>query len=187
MTAVQMAEPKRKISENEVSQKINLKVALGQLSNVPEIREAFFQAVVDKMVERTELSRDINGKIFDKYSKSYKNSLAFNVFGKTNKVNMTLTGDMLGSIDKIDESRDTMTVGITGDENIIKAFAHITGFKGHPTLDGKVKPRDFFGITEKEIETITKDFEPETDSGSAINDSVLIEKIINLLGGQNGE
>lgn len=180
-----MAKPKRKISQDEVSQKINLRVALGQLSSVPEIREAFFQAVIDKMVERTERSRDIENKLFEKYSESYKNSLAFKVFGKS-RVNMTLTGDMLGSLDKIDETRDTMTIGITGDENILKAFAHITGYEGHPTLDGKVKPRDFFGITDKEIQEITKDFEPETDAGGAVNDAALVEKIIGLLGGENG-
>lgn len=172
----------RKISESEVSQKINLRDALGGFVGVPEIREAFLQTVIDRIVERTQSGRDVTGKIFsEKYSTAYKNSLPFKVYGKTNKVNMTLTGDMIQSIDKIDESRDTATIGITGEQNILKAFAHITGFEGHPHLDGKVGKRDFFGITQKEIDKIVDKFKPETDKSARANDEKLIEKILNVL------
>jgi hypothetical protein len=94
---------------------------------------------------------------------------------------MTLTGDMLSSLDKLSESRDVATIGITGETNILKAFAHITGFEGHKYLDGKVKPRDFFGITQAEIDKLTKDFEPETNVESALNDAALIDKILRVL------
>jgi hypothetical protein len=172
----------RKVTKSEVSQKINLRDALGGVAGVPEIREAFLQTVIDRIVERTQSGRDVENKIFsEKYSTAYKNSLPFKVYGKTNKVNMTLTGDMIQSIDKIDESRDTATIGITGDENILKAFAHITGFEGHPHLDGQVKPRDFFGISQKEIDKITDKFKPDTDKGRTANDAKLIEKILNVL------
>ena len=91
-----MTIPKRKISKTEVSQTINLRESLGRFSQVPEIRDAFLQSVIDTIVQRTEHSRDIHNDIFAKYSKSYKESLPFQVFGKTNKVNMTLTGDKIG-------------------------------------------------------------------------------------------
>lgn len=174
----------RKVTKSEVSQKINLRDALGGVAGVPEIREAFLQTVIDRIVERTQSGRDVENKIFannGKYSNAYKNSLPFKVYGKTNKVNMTLTGDMIQSIDKIGETRDTATIGITGDENILKAFAHITGFEGHPHLDGQVKPRDFFGISQKEIDKITEKFKPDTDKGRTSNDEKLIEKILNVL------
>lgn len=171
----------RKISQSEVSQKIDLKAALGNVHKVPEIREAFLQAAIDLIVKRTQASRDVDNKIFAKYSKNYQNSLAFKVYGKSSDVNLTLTGDMLGSIDKLDESSSTATIGITGDNNILKAFAHITGFQDHPTLEGKVKPRDFFGITDKEIKDLTKEFKPETSARAAANDAGLIDKILNIL------
>jgi hypothetical protein len=182
-----MAQPiKRTIKTDEVSQEINLREALGRFSQVPEIREAFVQAVIDRMVERTESSRDVTGKIFDKYSKAYKDSLEFKAFNKSNKVNMTLTGDMLGSIEKTSETRDKITVGVTGDENILKAFAHITGFEGHKYLDGKVKPRDFFGVTTKELNEIAARFEPVVDEGGNANDQKLVSRILSLLEPDNG-
>ena len=178
-----MTIPKRKISKTEVSQTINLRESLGRFSQVPEIRDAFLQSVIDTIVQRTEHSRDIHNDIFAKYSKSYKESLPFQVFGKTNKVNMTLTGDMLGSIEKIDETRDTITIGLTGDDNILKAFAHLTGFEGHKYLDGKVPVRDFFGITSKEIDKITKDFQPDQSPDATANDQQIISKLLDVLDG----
>jgi transposase-like protein len=179
-----LSKPKsRTVSKTEVSQKINLREKLGQFSQVPAIREAFLQAVIDKIVERTQSSRDVNGKVFDAYSKSYKESLAFKVFGKSNKVDMTLTGDMLGSIDKLDETRDTATIAITGDDNILKAFAHITSFEGHKYLDGKVPKRDFFGVTEKEIDSIVSNFTPDQSPEATANDAAIVSKLLNVLGG----
>lgn len=177
-----MTTPKRKITKTEVSQQINLRESLGRFSKVPEIRDAFLQGVIDTILERTARSRDIENRVFAKYSKAYKDSVPFQVFGKTDKVNMDLTGDMLGSIEKTDESRDTVTIAVTGEQNILKAFAHITGFEGHKYIKG-VQPRDFFGITDKEIQKLTKGFEPNQDEGSTKNDEKIVGKLLDLLDG----
>jgi hypothetical protein len=172
---------KLKLSESEVSQSIDLNKVLGGNSEIPAVTEAFSQALIDHIKERTESGRDVNGKIFAPYSKSYKESLAFSVFGKSNPPNLTLTGDMLGTM-FTEENNGTLSIKLDGAENNIKAFAHQTGFKNHPTLDGKVRPREFFGITDKEIANIAKEFKPNLSREAQRNDNVILNKLKKVFG-----
>lgn len=168
---------KIKLTEDEVSQTIDIKKVLGDSSEIDSVSEAFAQALIDKMVERTQEGRDVNGKLFPKYSTSYVNSLPFKVFGKSkNDVNMTLTGDMLASIEpEIDQGK--IKLSVTGSENILKAFAHMTGYKGHPVLDGKPK-REFFGVSDAELEKIKRKFIPDLSKEAKKNDQIIIEKLL---------
>jgi hypothetical protein len=172
---------KLKLTESEVSQEIDLEKVLGSVSDVPAVTEAFSQALIDHIKERTESGRDINGKLFAPYSKAYKESLAFSVFGKSNPPNMTLTGDMLGTM-FTEESNGKLNIKLDGDTNNAKAYGHITGFKGHPTLDGKVKPREFFGVTEKELSKIAKEFKPDLSREAQRNDNIILSKLLKLFG-----
>lgn len=172
---------KLKLSENEVSQTIDLEKTLGSAGEIPAITEAFSQAVLDHIRERTESGRDLNGKLFSPYSKSYKESLAFSVFGKSNQPNMTLTGDMLSTM-FADESNGKLKISFDGVDNNIKAFAHQTGFKNHPVLEGKVKPREFFGITDKELQKIAKEFKPDLSREANRNDNVILNKLKKAFG-----
>lgn len=171
---------KPKLSEDEVSQTIDLKKVLGEVSEVESVSEAFAQALIDKIVARTTLGRDVSGKIFPKYSKSYSESLAFKVFGKSRgDVNMTLTGDMLASIEpEIEQGK--LKIQVTGSDNILKAFAHMTGYRGHPFLAGKPK-REFFGISEKELAEVKKNFLPDLSQESKKNDEIIINKLRKLV------
>jgi len=172
---------KIKLSEDEVSQEIDLKKTLGDVSGVDSVTEAFAQALIDKMVDRTQSGRDVNGKLFPKYSKSYTESLGFKVFGKSKgDVNMTLTGDMLASIEpEIDQGK--LKLSVTGSENITKAFAHMTGYKGHPVLAGKPK-REFFGINDAELAKIRKNFLPDLTKESKKADEDILKTLLKLLG-----
>jgi hypothetical protein len=171
---------KRKVSEELVSQTINLKDLIGDVANEPSIKEAFAQAAIDKIVERTQSGRDVNGNLFAPYSKLYKESLAFNVFGKSNKVNLTLTGSMLSSINP-DTDTSNIKLQIDDSTEAAKAYGHITGFKGHPTIKN-AKPRDFFGLTEKELKQIAKDFKPDLSREAQRNDEVILKKLLKLIG-----
>lgn len=172
---------KIQLSEDEVSQTIDIKKILGDASGIDSVTEAFAQALIDKMVERTESGRDVNGKVFPKYSKSYSESLAFKVFDKSRgDVNMSLTGDMLASIEpEIDQGK--LKLSVTGDENILKAYAHNTGYKGHPVLEGKAK-REFFGITDAELAKIKKNFLPDLTKESKKADEAIVKTLLKLLG-----
>lgn len=177
---------KRKISESEVSLTINLKEKLGGLAENKEIVDAIGQDIIDVMLRRTqEENRDVNGKLFPKYSKSYKDSLAFKSFGKSNDVNLTLTGDMLSSLTPSSEKSGQLTVSVTGSNNIIKAFANITGDRGG---EYKSVKRDFFGISEKDLDKIINNYKPSLGSQAAsLATSVLTKKILQAFGVTSGQ
>ena len=166
---------KLKLSEDEVSQTIDIKKTLGDVSGVDSVTEAFAQALIDNMVDRTHAGRDVHGKLFPKYSKAYTESLAFKVFGKkAGQVNMTLTGDMLASIQPEINGKD-LKISVTGDFNNIKAFSHQTGY------GGKAK-REFFGITDSELDKIKKNFLPDLTKDSKKADESILSQLKKLLG-----
>ena len=127
--------------------------------------EAIGQELIDLMIERTtEKSKSVDGRQLPSYSKSYKESETFEQYGKTNKVDMTLSGDMLGSIDVL-EAGETVKIGFIDTLQSNKAYGHMTGMEGHPFLDGKVKARKFFGVGVGAIEDVVakyRDDDPKT-------------------------
>jgi hypothetical protein len=62
---------------------------------------------------------------------------------------MRLSGDMMGSMDLLSEDGAVITYGFDQPDQAIKAYAHQTGFEGHPTIKGP--KREFFGVTSEEI------------------------------------
>lgn len=168
---------KRNLSQSEVSIEIDIEKLLGGVAKNQAVREVFFQAAFDKMLSRLDNGIGADGKPLPKYSKAYKDSLEYHVYGKDGVVNMQLTGGMVNSLEIKKSDDKKMTVGFSGDEENAKAYGHITGFVGHPTLDGKVKPRNFFGWTDSELVAIASDLKPSPQDESKINDS----KILSLL------
>ena len=126
------------------------------LKDKPALREALGQALLDKMLERTESGKSRLNKPFRKYSKAYKESDDFKASGKGSTVNLTLSGDMLGLLDITEQSDNTITLGWDDSDEAAKAHGHITGDPNGP----RVK-RDFFGLTNSDIATIKSEFESE--------------------------
>lgn len=132
------------------------------------LKEAIGQAIIDRMVDRTQsgqgirFSKDGKGvplKLKSPYSKTYADSDDFKAFGKSrSNVNMTLTGDMLASIDIKSIGENEITIGITETEERAKAFNHQTG--------DTVPSRPFFGVSKKELGDIKRQF------GSDIKDAL---------------
>lgn len=142
--------------KDAVYQTFNLKEMFGvDLKDMPEIREAIGQAIVEKIVARTESGKAIGGnRDLAPYSEAYAKSLAFKAAGKSkSKVNMTQTGDMLGLMDIIEQSRNTVTVGWDDETENAKAYNHNTG--------DTVRKRQFFGLSKAEIKDIIRQFKPE--------------------------
>jgi hypothetical protein len=176
-----MAKPKLNLNESEVSQTIDLGSLLGKGAAKNEtLRETFFQLAYDKLLERLSVGRGVDGKILPKYSKAYKNSLAYAAFGKDGTVNMQLTGDMINSVSILKKDSNNITVGFSKTESA-KAYGHITGFEGHPTLDGKVKPREFFGWTDKELNDIAKEIKPQVNNKELISDALILKVLDKVL------
>lgn len=96
-------------------------------------------------------------KLKSPYSKKYSESLDFVAAGKSKSdVNMSLTGDMLASVQVEDRGGNKIAVYIDGETEVLKAFNHITG--------DTVPKRPFFGVSKKDVKEIISDFESEIES-----------------------
>lgn len=179
-----MAAPKFK--KNSVEQTIDLKELFGvTFKNAPALKEAIGQKIIDRIIRRTNagrgLSFDSSGKaqtvkLKSPYSKAYVASDDFKAFGKSkSKVNMKLTGDMLGLMDIKKQTGDTITIGWnSGDDQDAKAYNHSVG--------DTVPRRPFFGVSRTDLMKIKADMDDEVKSAlkikqeegkSAFNDFVL--------------
>ncbi len=133
------------------------------------------------MIQRTESGKSRFGKAFraaknpakgSRYSESYVDSLDFKASGKSkNPINMKLSGDMLGLMEIIDETNNTITVGWNDSGERSKAHGHVTGGGNLPT-------RDFFGITTGDIAEVKSRFSSELKDikesrGRAADDAAL--------------
>jgi hypothetical protein len=146
---------KPKFRESEVYQKFNLKKLFGvDFSKDSDLRDNIAQEIIDVMLERTAKGKDIDGAKFTKYSDAYKKSDEFGDFKSSSKVNMDLRGNMLEDIDIIAETTNTIKIGFSDELETKKAYRHNTGDKG-------MTERQFFGVTDKEIKKIKRDFASE--------------------------
>jgi len=109
--------------------------------------------VIEYMVDRTLSGKDAEGKRFPKYSKSYTESLDFKNAGKSKKVNLQLSGDMLAAIDLLKDQDGKIVVGIDPkSDEAGRAEGNILGsYGGDP--DPK-KARNFLGIDKKRLNKI---------------------------------
>lgn len=156
-----------KVTKYTASQTIELDEAFGiDFKGNRELREYIGQLIIDRIRTRTEagigmkISDSGKGKVFDltsvPYSKKYVESAEFKNFGKSkNDVNMTLTGDMLGLMDVVDQSGNTITIGWDDDTQQAKAANHIKGVT--------VPARPFFGISNEELKSIVKEVKPDLE------------------------
>ena len=128
-----------------------------------EQRDAIAQEIIDYMIDRTLQSKDKNNREFKPYSSEYKKSLDFKNAGKTKKVNLTLSGDMLASMELLHNRKGAITIGYKkGSEENDKAQGNRTGQYGSTRktkIDPKsgkrvsrsYKPRDFLGISRRDL------------------------------------
>lgn len=111
------------------------------------IKTTYGQRVIDEIVDRTQKNHiDKNGKSLGVYSKTYKDSLIFEIYkGNEREVNLTLTGEMLSSL-RNKPKGSMIIINLDGNNNRAKAQGHITGRYGKK---GRSNPRDFLGLPEK--------------------------------------
>lgn len=146
-----------KASESEIYQEIDLADWTGvDLSLDPVLAREMQQAIIDYMQGRVSQGLGFNKqKLKSPYQDSYAESLDFKAAGKSKgNVNMELSGDMLGSVDVIEEreSGARFRIGFTDSSVVPRAYGHISGFEGHPEQDKMEKyQRIFFGVSEKEF------------------------------------
>lgn len=95
---------------------------------------------------------------------------------------MQLTGDMVQSITVLDSSETKLKIGIDDTEQAAKAYGHMTGMKGHPTLAGKVDARNWFGWKDSELIKIADAIKPEINKRDILSDAVVLKLLNKLVG-----
>ncbi len=156
-----------KITKKAIEQIIDLsEFAKGvDFSDSKSLKLAIGEALAERIRERAgdgqglEFSSDGSAKtvkLKSPYSKMYAESLDFLAAGKSkNKVNMSLTGDMLASIQVEDLGDNKISVYIDGETEVLKAYNHLTG--------DTVPKRPFFGVSQKDVKDVIMDFQSEID------------------------
>lgn len=127
-------------------------------------RRAIGEAIIEFIVDRTKSGKGIGGQRFGgpdgdgKYAKSYKDSAEFEIAGKSSRINLTLTGDMLDSL-------------VVKDASL--AGRVVIGFDDQSSNDKSVYMReknyDFLGLSNRELNTILASF-PTNDISNVVDD-----------------
>ena len=123
----------------------------------PEMRESLGIQFAEEIRRRSESGIDKDGKKFPKYSKRYTESLDFNNAGKSrNKVNLTLSGDMLIALDVLTHRSGSVTIGYEKDDDEMNGKVEgnrIGSYGGKPNA---TKARDFLGLPESVQEKLIR-------------------------------
>lgn len=119
-------------------------------------RRVLAEDVIDFIVNRTQKkSLDKKNIKFPKYTKTYRESELFKAGGKTSKVNLTLTNEMLDELKVISDCRGSILIGYDKNDKELngKVKGNILGTYGQKTpIFGK--KRDFLGITRKDLKIL---------------------------------
>lgn len=145
------------LKKSDVSQTINLEELFGvSFRGERELRLAIAQKIIDHIKERTESGKTVSGGSFAPYSKEYKKTTIFNLLKSGTTPDLTLTGNMLASMDVLGEGPNTVRIGFGDELERLKAFNHNTG--------DTVPRRPFFGVSKDEAKRIVLDeFKEEID------------------------
>jgi hypothetical protein len=125
-----------------------------------EVRRQIGRDVIDRIIHRTKVMNvDKDDTGFPGYSRNYENSLKFEIYGKGDRVDLTLTGEMLSSMVQKTDSRFYIDVVMADKKNNDKAHGNITGNYGRDRYseDNKgPKARDFLGLPESDLNKIVR-------------------------------
>lgn len=143
----------------------------------PDEREAIALELIEKIVERTQKGKDKNGDKFPAYSKSYKDSLNFKIAGKSSKVDLTLSGDMLADMQLLNHKSGEIVIGYeNGTESNAKAEGNILGTYGK-RVPNPSRAKDFLGIRKEELKDVLELY-PVRDKEARRDRTQLIQEIV---------
>lgn len=133
----------------KVSEKFNLNELFGtEFPDDRRLRLKVGNEIVQAIKQNTQSGLDKKGRSFKKYSDSYKKSFPFKVFGKSGSVDLTLTGDMLDTMEVIEDDSESVTVGWQDEQQKLKAENHIHGVT--------LPKRDFLGLPDAILNKIVE-------------------------------
>ena len=129
----------------------------------PVERQAIAQDVIDFIIKRTRDGKDKNNKAFPgKYSKEYISSADYKIAGKPKSgkpIDLSLTREMLNELSFLSDKPGKIEVGYDKSDDALngKVEGNRLGTYGQSSpIPGKA--RDFLGITQKDLQTILKNY-----------------------------
>lgn len=106
--------------------------------------------MIEAIVDRTKRGLDKDGSPFPAYSKEYIKSLDFKNAGKSTKVDLSLSGDMLAALKLLSHGSGRISIGYENGtlENDIAEGNRTGSYGGSPNSS---KARDFLGISNEKL------------------------------------
>lgn len=140
-----------------------------------EARVVLATNVIDYIKERTEKSKDVDGKKFEPYSQSYINSPEFKIAGKSkNHVDLRLSNEMMESMELLDQGPGYIVIGY--EEG---TFANDKAVWNERSDNGP--SRKFVGISDKDLEVQIAKARVETNETNVVA-STLASRILKGFG-----
>ncbi len=136
--------------------------------------EAIGLEVINTIIKRAKAGEKPGGGSFPGYSKEYKGSLDYKNAGKSSKVNLTLSGDMLDSIVIKKNTGKAVEIGFSDSDQEAKAEGNHIGSYGQDS-GSRAKARPFFEVTKDELKSILKKYPQGTKKAEKRAESVLIK------------
>lgn len=130
-------------------------------------REAIAAEVISHIRRRSLRGIGADGSKFPSYSKEYIKSVDFKAAGKSKgSINLTLSGDMLASMDLVKSQKGEIVIGYSEDDpQIGKVEGNQIGSYGKPRGDSS-KARRFLGIDKDSLQKILSKY-PVSDREEA--------------------
>ena len=121
--------------------------------NLPKTKlEKVARAAAALIRKRTADGIDKDGKPFVPYSKEYKESPEFAQAGKSGKVDLKLTGEMMTEFGVLQVQNGRFSLGVEDEEQRAKLHGHITGQEG----SGKLPVRNPLGLSKAELASVLR-------------------------------
>jgi hypothetical protein len=119
--------------------------------------------IIEKIQHNTVKGINRYGNSFPGYSEEYKHSIDFKIAGKSNRVDLQQTGDMLASIELIIHRPGIIVVGYPeGSSEVGKVEGIQIGSygdsKGHPSM-----ARPFLGLPQEQLDLIIAQVNSQSD------------------------
>jgi len=124
----------------------------------PTERKAIAQEVIEFIRDRTSKGKDKNNQSFKGYSKGYKSSLDFKLGGKSSKVNLRLTNEMMSELDLISHKNGSLLIGYDKADSDLNGKVEGNRLGTYGNKRPVTRGRDFLGIAKKDLDKILKKY-----------------------------
>jgi hypothetical protein len=115
------------------------------------------EEIINYIVKRSKQGKGVDGTPFPPYSDQYKASLDFKNAGKSSKVNLTLSSEMLDSLQVLSAKKGKVVIGFEKSDSRNNAVAegNILGSYGQSSPN-KDKARNFMELSDAELSKVLR-------------------------------